>query len=230
MGVDDIILNEFQGTDFESKCADILRSARLWRTERTGKTQDGGKDIVMTTDKGKTVYVECKAWSERVTPKEIRAFHSVCVTDKVDGYFISASGYTPKALEEAALKRIITYDASDLIAMVHSYDRFKHPVLFSESPITMDNARRNKVGVIRLTNTLKRPAVPKIQMTVDGIEAPPVKAGCTLYTALADGRHSVHLKTSGATADFDIDLKGEAGFKLISKLTGIKFVMEDDDS
>lgn len=229
MGIDDIILNEYNKTDFESLCAGILRQAKLWQTDRTGKTRDGGKDLVMTTDKGKTVYVECKAWSERVTPKEIRAFHSVCVTDKVDGYFISVSGFTPQALEEAKTKRIRTLDASDLMAMIRSYDAYKHPVLFSSSEITMDNAKKNKVGVIKLTNTLIRTAIVKAHISVDGVESPPVKADNVLYVAVPNGKHDIKVKIGKEVLDTEIDLKGFMGFsaktKVLSK-TGYEIIVE----
>ena len=224
MGVDDIIFNDYEKDDFESLCAGILRQALLWRIERTGKTRDGGKDLVMTTDKGKTVYVECKALSDRVQPKEIRAFHSVCVTDRVGGVFISVSGFTPQALEEARTKRIRTYDASDLIAMIRSYDRYKQPFLFSFKPITMDNARRNKVGVLMVANTLRRNSVPKVVVTIDGVEAPPIRAGDILYVALPNGRHAVNARVLKHSEDFDIMLDGEASIVLSVRFGGYTFV------
>ncbi len=217
MGADDVIFNEYEKDQFESLCAGILRQALLWKTDRTGKTRDGGKDIIMTTDAGKTVYVECKAWSSRVEPKEIRAFHSVCVTDKVGGVFISVSGYTPKALEEAKVKRIKTYDASDLMAMIRSYDRFKKPILFSFEPITMNNAMKNKVGIIMVENTLKRPAIPKAVVTIDGIESPQIKAENILYIAIPEGRHYVTVRIAKEVAEFNLDLKGEARFAVSTK-------------
>ena len=228
MGVDDVIFNDYPKLEFESLCAGALRQAFLWKTERTSKTRDGGKDIIVTTGEGKTIYVECKAWGARVEPKEIRAFHSVCLTDHVSGIFISVSGYTPKALEEAKTKRIKTYDASDLMAMILSYDSYKKPILYSFEPITMGNAAKNKVGVFMVANSLKRPAIPKVRVTIDGMEMPPVGAEDILYVAIPDGRHSVEVKIAKEVKGFVLDLKGEASAVVSSKLiskTGYEIVV-----
>lgn len=229
MAVDDIILNDYQGTDFESLCADVLRGSKLWKTEKTGKTQDGGKDLVMTTSSGKTIYVECKAWSDRVTPKEIRAFHSVCVTDKVDGVFISISGFTPKALEEAKLKKIRTLDASDIMAMAESIG--KNPVLFSSDPVSMPNASRNKVYTLTIDATEFRGVNAKIVSTVDGIDVPLFKSRESMKVVLPSGKHRVQIKSGSEKGSFDFNLKDDTQITLktnLKKLSGIDIEMPNN--
>lgn len=222
MGVDDIIINDYQGTDFESLCADILRGAKLWKTDRTGKTQDGGKDLVMTTDKGKTIYVECKAWSDRVTPKEIRAFHSVCVTDKVQGLFISVSGFTPKALEEAQIKGIKTFDVSDIRRMSKTIG--KNPMLYSSSPVVMPNSVRNKVYTLKVDATKYNALGSKVFVEIDSVELPAFKSKETMFVILPSGKHRIHIRASSEKEDFDLNLKDDADINLktaLKKMSGV---------
>lgn len=90
---------ELDGFQFEEFCS-MLFSLKGIKNDLTSKTGDGGKDIILRTDKGK-VYVECKHYSPKnlVSNPLIIKLIGACTVDNINkAIFITTSGYSKDAI------------------------------------------------------------------------------------------------------------------------------------
>lgn len=57
-------LQNLTGFEFEDFCASLFRSMGYKNVEKTPSVNDEGRDLILTTDDGETIFVECKRYSE----------------------------------------------------------------------------------------------------------------------------------------------------------------------
>lgn len=95
---------ELSGSDFEEVMAEIYR--RLgYNVEKTKKTRDGGKDIIIRKPEilGDFVYyVECKrnAENRKIGVGIVKNLHSTVTTDNVNGGIIVTTSYFTKDAQD----------------------------------------------------------------------------------------------------------------------------------
>jgi hypothetical protein len=101
--------------ELEQQCAQLFRDLGF-QAETTPITNDGGIDILLCKN-GKDGAAQCKARTQPCGVKEIREFYgTICAENMSFGYFISRSGFTPRAkllLEKMLIVR--GWDVENLI-------------------------------------------------------------------------------------------------------------------
>lgn len=112
---------KLDGFQFEEFCS-MLFSLKGVKNDLTSKTGDGGKDIILRTDKGK-IYVECKHYSSKnlVSNPLIMKLIGSCTVDNINkAIFITTSGYSKEAINTIDSCKSIKIDRfymNDLLEM-----------------------------------------------------------------------------------------------------------------
>ncbi len=107
--------------DFEQFIADLYTD-RGYKTECTGGSGDGGKDIIMYKAHNKYV-VEVKLYkqSHKVDRERIQKLHSAMIDSDADkAIFVTTSDFTEPAYEYAAKYDIQTINGRELSRMIRS--------------------------------------------------------------------------------------------------------------
>ncbi len=112
-------LRGMKPAEFEDYIADLF--SRLgYKTQATGKSHDGGIDVIAEKD-GKTSYIQCKKFiTQEVTVGAVRDFYGALV-DHVGngkGYFITTNKFTLEAEKFAEDKPIELVDGFDLVRYI----------------------------------------------------------------------------------------------------------------
>lgn len=76
---------------FESFIADLLRLDGCPQVARLGGSGDDGIDVRATTGAGRSVVVQCKHVSAKITPRQVREFLGAAVSEYRDGFAIFAT-------------------------------------------------------------------------------------------------------------------------------------------
>lgn len=119
---------KLDGFQFEEFCS-MLFGLKGVKNDLTSKTGDGGKDIILRTDKGK-VYVECKHYSPKnlVSNPLIMKLIGSCTVDNIDkAIFITTSGYSKEAIntiDNCKAVEIERYYMNDLLEMCKLNTRY----------------------------------------------------------------------------------------------------------
>lgn len=92
-------LENYDGYGFEKLCADILEKAGYGKAVLTPKSGDGGKDIIITTSNGETIYVECKHHPGNTIGRPVvQKLHSAMITGGAQyGMIITSGRFSPDA-------------------------------------------------------------------------------------------------------------------------------------
>ena len=100
-------INEMNGSQFEDFVEFVFRDIG-YNVKQSPKTRDGGKDLILTTKKGK-VYVEIKRYSSRnlVSSSLVLKLIGSAVSDGVyECIFLTTSGYTKDAINTAENSKV----------------------------------------------------------------------------------------------------------------------------
>ncbi len=100
-------INKMNGSQFEDFVGFVFREAG-YKVYQTKKTRDGGKDLILKTDKGK-MYVEIKRYASRnlVSSSHVLKLIGSAVSDGVKQcLFVTTSGYTKDAIELAESSKV----------------------------------------------------------------------------------------------------------------------------
>ena len=129
-------LLELDADEFEILVAELL-TALGFEAEKTGRTGDGGVDVEGTLTVHGFASVDLRVQVKRykltssIGPKAVKEFRA-SVPDKAQGAFVTTSGYTEKAREEAereGFKRIGLIDGGQLVdILAEEYDRLPQEV------------------------------------------------------------------------------------------------------
>lgn len=121
--IDNVIkaINRMDGGQFEDFVGFLFREMG-YRVKQTPKTRDGGKDLVLNTQKGK-VYVEVKRYASKnlISSTLVLKLIGSAVSDGVNRcLFLTTSGYTKDAvaLAESSKIRIDLVDLDGIIDML----------------------------------------------------------------------------------------------------------------
>ncbi len=88
-----VSLEQYNGYEFEKFCANILEKIGYGKATLTPKSGDGGKDIILTTANGETIYVECKHHPYNTIGRPVvQKLHSAMITGKAQSGMIITSG------------------------------------------------------------------------------------------------------------------------------------------
>ncbi len=127
---------ELDADEFEILVAELLNTLGF-EAEKTGRTGDGGVDVEGTLTVHGFASVDLRVQVKRykvtssIGPKAIEEFRAA-VPDKAQGAFVTTSGYTEKARQEAereGFKRIGLIDGGQLIdILAEEYDRLPQEV------------------------------------------------------------------------------------------------------
>ena len=129
-------LLELDADEFEILVAELL-TALGFEAEKTGRTGDGGVDVEGTLTVHGFASVDLRVQVKRykltssIGPRAVKEFRA-SVPDRAQGAFVTTSGYTEKAREEAereGFKRIGLIDGGQLVdILAEEYDRLPQEV------------------------------------------------------------------------------------------------------
>ena len=100
-------INRMNGSQFEDFVGFIFRDLG-YKVYQTPKTRDGGKDLIVRTDKGK-MYVEIKRYASKnlVSSSHVLKLIGSAVSDGVEQcLFLTTSGYTKDAIDTAENSKV----------------------------------------------------------------------------------------------------------------------------
>jgi restriction system protein len=127
-----VLLDKMSGFDFEELVADILYKLGYGYIKEIRTTQDGGKDILIHSQKG-LIVVECKHQPKTSIGRPVvQKLHSAVITSKaVKGILVTTGRFTKEALEYAT-------ELANSTAPIEMVDR----------PILIDMASRANVILV----------------------------------------------------------------------------------
>lgn len=111
------VLNKIDWRRFEMLCEDYF-AITGYRVKPTRQGADGGVDIVIHPPRSKkTIYVQCKAWTNGVGVKPVRELFGVMTADKVKhGIVLITETFTSDAHAFAKANGVQLIDGPELIA------------------------------------------------------------------------------------------------------------------
>jgi HJR/Mrr/RecB family endonuclease len=122
-------IDAMDGFQFEQFIAEIFRLSGL-NAKTTGKTRDGGKDVIVK-DKNGIMYIECKHYAEenKITVNLMHKLISACVVDNVKrGLFITTSNFSYESIslaERCKQVDINIWYKSDILDFCRNIDRIQ---------------------------------------------------------------------------------------------------------
>lgn len=123
-------------TEFEKYIAELY-TKQNFKTKVTPKTNDGGKDIIMSKNRKKYV-VEVKLYSyhNKVGREPIQKLDSVAKNEKAKGIFITTSSFTDTAIKWAKQTNIELIDGLELTQMINRFNPDDENNKMNQGPIT----------------------------------------------------------------------------------------------
>lgn len=138
-------LRRLDAAEFEWLVGEVFRREG-WRVEETGRQDgpDGNIDLRLTRD-GETRIAQCKRWTSwLVGVEDVRAFGGTLLREGLSGsagVFVTLSGFTPQAREEAKRTGLALIDNVDLYARVEKVRRAE-PCPKCQAPMVLDRSPR----------------------------------------------------------------------------------------
>lgn len=102
------------GRQFEELVASVFKM-NGYRVQLQAGSNDGGIDVIATSTKNRYI-IQCKRHRNQISLDPIRSFATTCrQNENTNGIFISFSGFTNKAKNEARYHNFIAWDFFDLL-------------------------------------------------------------------------------------------------------------------
>lgn len=112
---------QLDGRAFEIELMELFRN-QGFKVQWTGKTGDGGVDLILNDHSGKTVLVQCKAHSKFIGPGPVRdLFGTLLHRGGNEAWLISTSGFSKQAQLFARSKPIKLFSIRDLLELKSLY-------------------------------------------------------------------------------------------------------------
>jgi hypothetical protein len=129
-----LIMN-MSGREFEIFMAELFKIIG-YKVKLTQETKDGGKDLILYSDKGCT-YVELKRWDTKneIGRVLLQKLVGSAVADNVNNMiFITTSGYNKNAYEYAKkLNNLELWDIIDIMKMVVKIEQKQLPLILAKT-------------------------------------------------------------------------------------------------
>ena len=138
-------LRLLDAAEFEWLVGELFRREG-WEVEETGRQDgpDGNVDLCLTGDRERRL-VQCKRWTSwLVGVDDVRAFAGTLLTEGYggsQGIFVTLSGFTTQAQEEAAKSGLALVDNRELYARVERARR-PAPCPICQAPMMLDRSSR----------------------------------------------------------------------------------------
>lgn len=218
--------DESDWKSFEKLCEDLLMRmipGSSWK--RTPDAKDGGIDVLGEDRNGGVLAAQCKCRKKPIGRSDIAVF----LTDKrrvkaKDGYFISATGFTRDAIEEAG-RSIKLLNFMDLCS-VGAENEFELYMFYDDQSQAIltpcQKANGNSYNIIFDKQTK---GALKIQYWVDDF-GPYDVTDCNTC-ATFKGKHVVSIKLgAGRRTDMELDLDHDITFTFHSSFGMVKYEYE----
>lgn len=112
---------------FEEYVAWMFRLLGYSDARATGKTGDGGKDVIMHDRDGVLYYVECKRFGKDsvVGRPVVQKLVGACYPDHAKGIVITSGSFTKNAIEEARKSGVRLIGPVELLEMIEKAERIQ---------------------------------------------------------------------------------------------------------